>query len=67
MTKLGTEKLINVKIKLLIKATAKKIPDTTLILVVVRGKIKLVPIVSINVVARKTKLPALKSILFSLS
>jgi hypothetical protein len=45
-----------VKIKLLIKATAKKIPDTTFTLVVVLGSSKLAPIEIINVTERKTKL-----------
>jgi hypothetical protein len=46
---------------------AKKIPETTLIFVVVFGSSKLIPIVSHNVVARNTKLPTLKSSLFSLT
>jgi len=58
---------MNVKIKLLIKAIAKKIPETILIFVVVLVSSKLEPIDSINVAAKNTKLPALKSSLFSLS
>ena len=57
---------MNEKIRLLIKAIVKKTPETTLIFVVVLGSSKLIPIVIINVVARKIKLPALKRILFSL-
>lgn len=57
---------MNVKIKLLIKAIEKKIPETTLIFVVVLASSKLAPIVITNVVARNTKPPTLKSILFSL-
>ena len=58
---------MNVKIKLLNNAIAKKIPDTTFTFIVVRGSSKLVPIVITNADVRKTKLPVLKSILFSLS
>jgi hypothetical protein len=56
-----------VKIKLLINAIAKKIPETTLIFVVALDFSKLIPKVNINVTAINTKLPAPKSILFSLS
>jgi hypothetical protein len=53
---------INVKIKLLIKPIMKKIPETTLILVVVLGNSKVVPINITNVIVRNIKLPALRSI-----
>jgi hypothetical protein len=42
-------------------------PEIILIFVVVLGGSKLTAIVSHNVVARNTKLPVLKSILFSLT
>ena len=53
--------------KLLIRATAKKIPETTRIFVVVRDCSKLTPKLKANVTDRNTKLPMLKSIWFSLS
>ncbi|AJR05012.1 hypothetical protein AW14_14580 [Siansivirga zeaxanthinifaciens CC-SAMT-1] len=55
------------KIKLLNRAIAKKIPETTLIFVVVLDCSKLTLIVTTNVIAKKTKLPKLNNILFSLS
>ncbi|MGY9042131.1 MAG: hypothetical protein ACKVKZ_07110 [Alphaproteobacteria bacterium] len=57
----------NENIKLLANAITKKIPDTTRTLVVVRVCSKSTPIVIAKVVARKTKLPTLNNILFSLS
>ena len=54
-------------IKLLANAITKKIPETTRIFVVVRDCSKLTPIAITKVVARKTKLPKLNNILFSLS
>ena len=62
-----TKKHIDENIKLLAKAIAKKIPETTRILIVVRDCSKLTPIEIIKVVARKIKLPKLNNILFSLS
>lgn len=55
------------KSKLQINATKKNTAETTLILDVVRGCLNLTPIVFIKATARKTKLPILKMILFSLS
>ena len=57
----------NEKIKLLANAIIKKIPETTRTFVVVRDCSKLTPIVITKVVARKTKLPKLNNILFSLA
>lgn len=50
---------------LLINATAKKIPETTLMLVVVRDFSKFTPMLKVDVPDRKPKLPTLNSIWFS--
>lgn len=53
------------KTKLLSKATAKKIPEIVLTIVVVLGNSKFIPIVNSNVIAVNKKHPKLSSDLFS--
>lgn len=55
------------KSKLQKKETTKNTPETTLMFVVVRDNLKLIPIKFIRAIERNRKLPALKIILFSLS
>jgi hypothetical protein len=54
-------KLKKLKIKLLIRAITNKIPETTLIFVVVLDKSKFIPILKAKVMDRKIKLPMLKN------
>lgn len=55
------------KSKLQKKETTKNTPETTLMFVVVRDNLKLIPIKFIRAIERNRKLPILKIILFSLS
>ena len=55
------------KSKLQKKETTKNTPETTLMFVVVRDNLKLIPIKFIRAIERNRKLPTLKIILFSLS
>lgn len=52
--------------KLLVKATKKKITETVRTFVDVLGKSKLIPIVNSSVNVKNAKLPTLRSNLFSL-
>lgn len=61
ITYIGVEKLKNENNKLLTNAITKNIPDTVLIIVVVRGKENEILIVNRSVSNKNTKLPALKS------
>ncbi len=65
ITYIGVEKLKNENNKLLTNAITKNIPDTVLIIVVVRGKENEILIVNRSVSNKNTKLPALKSSLLS--
>ena len=53
------------KSKLQKKETTKNTPETTLMFVVVRDNLKLIPIKFIRAIERNRKLPTLKIILFS--
>ena len=55
------------KSKLQKKEITKNTPETTLMFVVVRDNLKLIPIKFIRAIERNRKLPTLKIILFSLS
>lgn len=61
----GSERWNNEKITLLTTATVKKIPDTVLIITVVLGRMKFIPITGISVSERKIKLPKDRISLFS--
>ena len=62
---IGVEKLKNENNKLLTNAITKNIPDTVLIIVVVRGKENEILIENRSVSNKNTKLPALKSSLLA--